>query len=73
LLAPIGEQYFAKECVGSNRLSKRTIATSRGDDNRVEKNREPFSARTTTIANDKAAYYPRAAITKKPEGKPLSG
>ncbi len=30
------ERYLAKECVGSNRLLTRTIATSRGDDNRDE-------------------------------------
>src|SRR5579862_2149687 len=30
------ERYLAKECFGSNRLLKRTIATSRSDDNRDE-------------------------------------
>ena len=32
----IGEKYLAKECVGSNRVLKRTIATSRCNDNRDE-------------------------------------
>jgi hypothetical protein len=30
------ERYLAKECVGSNRALKRTIAVSRGDDDRDE-------------------------------------
>jgi hypothetical protein len=36
LLAAIASSNIAKECVGSNRQLKRTIATSRSDDNRDE-------------------------------------
>jgi hypothetical protein len=70
LLTAIVSSNFAKECVGSNRLLKRTIATSRSDDNRDESRRTDRDNHTQNSpcspANKKRPFRPSLPLRKNP-------
>jgi hypothetical protein len=75
LLTAIASSNFAKECVGSNRLLKRTIATSRSDDNRDESRRiyrDNHTQNSPCSPANKKALSPIATFAQKPDGKPFS-
>ncbi len=61
------EWYLAKECVGSDRRQKRTIATSRRDDDQAESNSKykPHHQQRSRETGDYANHYLYAATQRE--------